>query len=65
MANRTLVGIVYVELLVGNVYVELLVGKPLPVGKENVGRESRRNGVEPSVGKLMSVRKGLCRLDLR
>jgi hypothetical protein len=43
----------------------MLVGKPLLVGKENIGRESWRNGVEPSVGKEMSVGKGLCRPDLQ
>jgi hypothetical protein len=38
----------------------MLVGKTLSVGKENIGQENSKNSVELSVGKPMSVGKGLC-----
>jgi hypothetical protein len=43
----------------------MLVGKTLSVGKENIGQENSKNSVELSVGKPMSVGKGLCRPDLQ
>jgi hypothetical protein len=41
------------------------LGKEISVGKEKVGRQRSASGVKLSVGKYMSVGKGLCRPDLR
>jgi hypothetical protein len=62
-ANTKLVGKSHLRLTVG--WEKMLVGKEVSVGKENVGRGRFNSDFGLSVGKYISVRKDLCRPDLR